>query len=159
MGLPKRKHLRRLERIFDGTRAPLYYLTCCVHSRIAVLARPDIAEVLETAWREAEQVHGWLVGRFVVMPDHVHFFASPCGEEGKSLSQFMESWKRWTQREIRQRGIVSFRWQKEFFDHLLRSDESYGGKWDYVRENPVRERLVTSPDEWPFQGEVYPLEW
>jgi len=29
-------------------------------------------------------------------------------------------------------------WQRGFFDHLLRSEESYGQKWNYVRENPVR---------------------
>jgi hypothetical protein len=29
-------------------------------------------------------------------------------------------------------------WQREFFDHLLRSEESYDQKWNYVRENPVR---------------------
>lgn len=159
MSLPKRKHLRRLDGVFDETRAPLYYLTCCVHNRMRILARPGIGEVLQTAWREAEEVHGWLVGRFVVMPDHVHFFASPHGDEGKSLSRFMESWKRWTQRGIQQRGLVAFRWQKEFFDHLLRSEESYEGKWQYVRENPLRAGLVATPEEWPYQGEIHVLAW
>lgn len=159
MSLPKRRHLRRLDRVFDGTRAPLYYLTCCVHKRIQVLARPDIAEVLQIAWREAEEVHGWLVGRFVVMPDHAHFFASPHGDEGKPLSRFIESWKRWTRRGIQQRGLVAFRWQKEFFDHLLRNEESYEGKWQYVRENPLRAGLVAEPEEWPYQGEIHVLAW
>jgi len=93
------------------------------------------------------------------MPDHVHFFASPNGDEGKSLSRFMESWKRWTQRGIRQRAFASFRWQEEFFDHLLRSEESYEGKWQYVRENPLRAGLVAAPEEWPYQGEIHILAW
>ena len=50
-----------------------------------------------------------------------------------------------------------FAWQKEFFDHLLRSDESHAQKWDYVRDNPVRARLVSDPDEWPYQGEIHVL--
>jgi len=29
-----------------------------------------------------------------------------------------------------------------FFDHILRNDESYSEKWEYVRENPVRAGLV-----------------
>ena len=33
-------------------------------------------------------------------------------------------------------------WQPGFFDHLLRNDESYSQKWEYVRENPVRAGLV-----------------
>jgi putative transposase len=48
-------------------------------------------------------------------------------------------------------------WQEEFFDHVLRSSESYSQKWDYVKENPVRAGLVKSSKEWPWQGEIEPL--
>jgi hypothetical protein len=41
------------------------------------------------------------------------------------------------------------RWQPGFFDHVLRSDESYAEKCQYVLENPVREM-----EEWPHQGEI-----
>ena len=47
--------------------------------------------------------------------------------------------------------------QEEFFDHVLRSSESYSQKWDYVKENPVRAGLVKSSDEWPWQGEIESL--
>ena len=45
-------------------------------------------------------------------------------------------------------------WQRGFFDHLLRSDESYTQKWNYVRDNPVRAGLVTNADDWPYSGEI-----
>jgi len=45
-------------------------------------------------------------------------------------------------------------WQEGFFDHLLRSQESYLEKWEYVRMNPVRAKLCDMPDAWPFQGEI-----
>jgi putative transposase len=45
-------------------------------------------------------------------------------------------------------------WQPGFFDHILRSNESYSEKWNYVCENPVRAGLVAAADEWPFQGEI-----
>ena len=52
-------------------------------------------------------------------------------------------------------------WQPGFFDHVLRSNESYSQKWNYVRENPVRaglvksvEGLVKSVEDWPYQGEI-----
>ncbi len=32
-------------------------------------------------------------------------------------------------------------------------DESYGQKWKYVQENPVRAGLVQRPDQWRYQGE------
>ena len=86
---------------------------------------------MTSAWRKARDVHGWLVGRYVVMPDHVHFFAAPADSMAKDLSGFLGSWKSWTQRLIWQ-ASPEFRWQPEFFDHLMRSAESYAEKWDYV---------------------------
>ena len=44
--------------------------------------------------------------------------------------------------------------QRGFFDHLLRSAESYGQKWNYVRENPVRAGLVEKAEDWPYAGEI-----
>jgi hypothetical protein len=44
-------------------------------------------------------------------------------------------------------------WQRGFFDHLLRSEESYAQKWDYVRGNPVRAQLVEKVEDWPYAGE------
>ena len=45
-------------------------------------------------------------------------------------------------------------WQRGFFDHVLRKDESYGQKWTYVRDNPVRAGLVANADDWPYAGEI-----
>jgi len=154
-----RKHLRRLDRILPGLSPVLFFITCCVTQRRGVLASDPVSAVLVSAWRDAEEVHGWAVGRYVVMPDHVHFFASPRGEKAKSLSQFIECWKRWTSPQIRATGVSSFSWQREFFDHLLRGGESYEEKWEYVRANPVRRGLVRSADEWPYQGDVSILRW
>jgi hypothetical protein len=47
--------------------------------------------------------------------------------------------------------------QPEFFDHVLRSSESYSQKWEYVRKNPMRAGFVTTSDVWPFEGEIEDL--
>ncbi len=66
------KHLTRLERVW--VEAPIYFLTACTEKRRKVLARDSAVEILVDEWRAAHARHGWLVGRYVVMPDHVHFF-------------------------------------------------------------------------------------
>ena len=40
-------------------------------------------------------------------------------------------------KELLRLGIQKPHWQEGFFDHLLRSSESYDQKWDYVRGIPV----------------------
>lgn len=93
------------------------------------------------------------------MPDHVHFFARP-EHEAKSLSDFIRDWKKWTSRELtKASGTAQPVWQKEFFDHVLRSADSYSEKWEYVKQNPVRAGLVQAPDLWPYCGEIERLSF
>ena len=49
-------------------------------------------------------------------------------------------------------------WQRRFFDHVLRSDESYAQKWNYVRDNPVRAGLVAKAEDWPYAGEIIAID-
>jgi len=50
-------------------------------------------------------------------------------------------------------------WQRGFFDHVLRSEESYSEKWEYVRDNPIRASLCEHVADWPFQGEIEVLRF
>jgi len=49
-------------------------------------------------------------------------------------------------------------WQRGFFDHLVRSSESYAEKWEYVRENPVRGGWAGRSEDWPYQGEIVVID-
>ena len=89
------------------------------------------------------------------MPDHVHFFCTDASEK-VSLRAFIGKWKEWTAKRInKELGMNGSLWQPEFFDHLLRSDESYSEKWEYVRKNPERAGLVENADDWAFSGYVH----
>ncbi len=41
-------------------------------------------------------------------------------------------------------------WQERFFDHVLRSAESYREKGEYVQQNPVRAGLGREAGECPY---------
>jgi hypothetical protein len=70
----------------------------------------------------------------------------------------MKSLKNSISKALREAGIPAPHWQKGFFDHVLRTQESLRVKWTYVRRNPVRAGLVDDPDAWPYQGEIARLE-
>jgi REP element-mobilizing transposase RayT len=91
------------------------------------------------------------------MPDHLHFFVAPL-ERNADLSEYMRAFRSLVTRQLRASGFPYPLWQREFFDHLLRSNESYDQKWQYVRENPVRQRLVPKAEDWPYAGEIHSLE-
>jgi putative transposase len=145
----RHRHLQRLSAVWSA--APVYFITACVLDRRPLLASPSSHEILRNEWAELPQRHGWMIGRYVVMPDHVHFFAAPQRHTAKPLSAMMGKWKEWTAKRIAGGPI----WQAEFFDHLIRSNESRSEKWNYVRENPVRAGLVSRAQEWPYAGAIH----
>ena len=137
---------------------PIYFVTTCTYLRKRILTSQPIAQILIKEWQTARARHGWAIGRYVIMPDHVHFF---CSAElaAKPLSFFIGFWKEWTSKGIKRvTNLTGPVWQEQFFDHVLRSSESYSQKWDYVRENPVRADLVTKADDWPWQGAIEELQ-
>lgn len=95
--------------------------------------------------------YGAHVGRYVIMPDHVHLFVA-MRNEACSLSIWIKSLKNTLSKVLRAVGTPAPHWQKGFFDHLLRSHDSYDQKWEYVIENPVRAGLVARPADWPYHG-------
>jgi REP element-mobilizing transposase RayT len=138
----------------------------CTKNRRQLRALDEVANILIDEWRAAHSQHGWAVGRYVIMPNHVHFFCRP-ERDRKSLSEFAGFWKSYASRKINAIGLsrpavaagvdrgcacgwphlrlarsspsaATMLWQLEFFDHVLRSNESYSEKWNYVRANPVR---------------------
>ena len=92
------------------------------------------------------------MGQYVVMPDHIHFFCSP--RSGDDLSAFVARFKGRSTHALWRTGVQGRVWQKEFHDHLLRSNESYASKCEYVYLNPVRVELCADPDDWPYAGEI-----
>ncbi len=149
------KHLHRLDRVF--TSHPIYFISTNTHQRRSILACESAVAALKREWSDALERHGWLVGRYVVMPDHVHFFCAESSHSGnKSLSEFIQRWKEWTSKQlILSLGVSAPVWQKQFFDHVLRQDESYAEEWNYVVENPIRAGLVTEAKAWPWQGYIH----
>src|SRR5256885_1313576 len=91
------KHLQRLDRI--RIECPIYFVTVCTFRRRPILARDAIAKVLVDELRHGRERHGWAIGSYVIMPDHVHFFWAP-QRHAKTLSGFLREWKPWTSRRI-----------------------------------------------------------
>jgi len=100
----------------------------------------------------------FLVGRYVIMPDHIHLFCAPA----QSLPGYLKAWVRYWKSFVSNHwpgGKEGQVWQRDFWDTQMRHGESYGNKWDYVRFNPVRHGLVKKAELWPYQGEMHLLEW
>ena len=150
---PDRKHPAHHAFVEGSNRTTILFLTVCTHHRKAILANESMHHALLEAWRAAEQ---WRVGRYVVMPDHIHLFCTPTHRESENIAKWVAYWKRLV--SLKQPDLQPI-WQRDCWDTQLRRHESYTEKWSYARNNPVRAGLVEHVDDWQFQGVVHHLPW
>jgi REP-associated tyrosine transposase len=90
----------------------------------------------------------------VVMPEHVHLLLTPLRDsEGwpYSLATLLKSIKGTSAHSVNKlNGTCGPVWQEESFDHVLRSDESFEQKLEYIRQNPVRRGLAVKSEDYPW---------
>jgi putative transposase len=106
------------------------------------LAKPEIAPQIKASLKYYQQLQQWWVIYTLAMPDHFHGIFM----FGKNfeMKQIIHNWKRYLAR------YAKIEWQKDFFDHRIRSTESLDEKIEYIRQNPVRKNLVTKPEDWLY---------
>lgn len=127
-------------------------VTACTKDRACWLACEEARRLLVVTWHEAD---AWLVGDYLLMPDHLHLLAA-----ARDLSFSIEPWiTYWKSQFSKSHTHDDWAWQSRTFHHRLRGHESYSQKWLYVQENPVRAGLAKELGQWPFQGTVYDLRW
>jgi putative transposase len=85
------------------------------------------------------------------MPDHLHFLISP-NQDGLSVLTFTNQFKGKTTNHSWGLGWQGKLWQPRFYDHIVRSNENLQAIAEYISANPVRQEIVSSPEEWPWSG-------
>jgi len=125
-----------------------FYITQCALPRNRPTLIP-VADDLVLSIRHYHQIQRWFCHAHVIMPDHLHLLIEPCPD--RSIGALMRTWKSYTAKKL------LIRWQDDFFDHRLRSDESAAEKARYMELNPVRANLVQNPEEWKWFG--YGAPW
>lgn len=145
----------RLEQIFQTYDPPLFFVTVCTLHRRKIEDLETAYRVFEAYVRRARDQFGVAVVKYVLMPDHVHLFVR--GGHDFKLAQWVNGLKRAISVALGATRKFPL-WQPGFFDHVLRNDESYKQKWEYVQKNPVRAGLVGQAEDWRYQGEFVVID-
>ncbi len=115
-----------------------------------VLARPECAEVVQRTLLHFNSQRYELVS-WCVMPNHVHLLVAPY--DGYPLSKLVHSWKSFSSNQInRVLGTSGPIWQRDYFDHLVRSQDHLIDIVDYIHLNPVAAGLCKTAWDWPYSS-------
>ena len=139
----------RCSRIDYGDPGNTFAVTVCVHPRRDIFSKEAINAVLVEEIQQLNKEGAWTAHVFCIMPDHMHLMITP-GPKG--LSAAMKLFKGRTATKTRLMREKQRLWQRSYFDHRIRSNESFGDKCTYIMQNPVRAGLCAKPEDYRWCG-------
>ena len=160
--LPVRKSIRL--KGYDYSRAGYYFVTICVKNRHEMLGKVvgrdvliapphvQLSEYGEIADKHINKINlvcdGFRVDKYVIMPNHIHMIIIKtydgvgAANDGAmktsrptsaSIPNIIRSFKTMVTKEI---GFSL--WQERYHERILRNEEEYRIRWNYIKNNPAK---------------------
>ena len=126
-----------------------YFVTTDAWQRHSVFQVTETAEIVTNRILACRDQGAYLLHEFVLMPDHLHLLLTPAGNN--SLEKVMQLIKGGSSFEVhRKRGTSNPIWHSGFHESSIRDAIDFRAKQLYIRENPVRARLVHKFEDWQY---------
>ena len=166
------KHHRRSIRLkgYDYAGPGAYFVTICTQDRACFFGAVadgemqlnNSGQIAKAAWDELPaRFPSVRLDAFIVMPNHVHgiimvgaqFIAPSDGfgatnqgvmNHAPTLGEIVRAYKAASTRLIRQAGTPDFAWQRNYYEHVVRDEESL---------NRIRQYILDNPERWEFDHE------
>ena len=148
--LPKRKHIHLTHYDYSNTNA-VYFVTICSYNKLPFFQTPETAKmIIDDIDFRTYTVPEVRVHAFCLMPDHLHMLLQLREEYKKSLQNWVAAFKRYTARSVNLIYHIKPLWQENFYEHVLRKEESLNKIAEYIVNNPVRRKMVNEWHEYPY---------
>ena len=139
--------VRRLSRFnYEGTRC--YFVTILTKQRPKYFVDAEVVETCRTELLRAAVLRDFEILAACFMPDHVHMLVEGRNAKAK-LGAFMKLAKQLSGYHAKRCHAIEL-WAKGYHDRIVRQDEDPGSFVSYIRQNPVKARLVEAPELYPF---------
>lgn len=152
-GFQQRKKLRLAE--FDYGSVGAYFVTVCTHNRQCVFGAcengvvelSELGRSVQAEWMQSAEIRNEIeLDQYVVMPNHFHgivWIREAVSSERKStertLGTLMAGFKSACTKKFRESaGADAALWQRRFYDHVIRNEQSLLKIREYVVNNPLR---------------------
>jgi putative transposase len=129
-----------------------HFVTFSCYRRLPRLLDDRVSGMFVESLERTRRSYGLRVYGYVVMPEHVHLLVSE--PEVAVLARAIQALKiSVARREMfySTEGDATF-WQKRYYDHNVRSYESFVEKLCYIHRNPVKRELVERPEDWRWSS-------
>ena len=154
----------------------LWFVTTTVVDWIDIFTRPQYKDIIIDSLVYCQQIKGFEIYAWVLMPNHLHMIVSSKGDI--PISDILRDFKKYTSRQIkmllqndtkesrRKWMLTHFEtaadkdakhkefklWQNGFYATLLYSSEMYNQKIRYILDNPVRMGFVDKAENYKYSS-------
>jgi REP element-mobilizing transposase RayT len=137
----------------------LVSFTLCVLGRKPLFDNLEIFQQFELLLRNELTNTDCSAYVYLFMPDHAHILLSGNSSHSdikKCLDKYKQKTGFWLYK-----NTPDYKWQKDYYDHILRKEEDSETHIKYILNNPIRAGLVENWKQYKFKGStVYDLdEW
>jgi len=116
------------------------------------LSKPKIVNTFTEILGSIINKESCIVPVYCFMPDHQHLMTTGTRNES-DIWKVVVSYKQKTGFWM-STNKPGMRWQKDFYDHIIRVNRDVATQIRYILDNPVRKGLVSSWEEYPFKGSI-----
>ncbi len=177
MAYDSQKHHRQSIRAkgYDYSEPGGYFVTICTYDRQCILGEvsngktqlSSCDQFVQSAWNQLpRRFPDIALDECVIMPNHIHGIIMVVGAQfiaphpiglrkgainrAPTLGEIIRTFKAASTRLIRQNGHFSFAWQRNYYDHIMRSDHDLARVRQYIADNSANwEMDEENPDRKP----------
>lgn len=126
-------------------------ITACIDDGRPIFDKSDIVATFTDILEDAVKRNDCIVPVYCFMPEHLHALIkglNPISDVWRVIARFKQRTGYWFSKN----SYAS--WQKDFWDRILRRDESFANQVRYIVNNPVRRGLVENWEDYPYTGSI-----
>ena len=126
-----------------------YFITICTYGKKAYFFNNKLRDFAQRSLECRQNNKEISIFCCCIMPDHIHLLISLNEDYNQTLSNWVSSFKRFISKTAKRDFNINDLWQRNYYDHIIRTEESMYKIAEYILENPVRKNIVQRSEEYP----------
>jgi len=140
--------MRKNRHFLDET---MYHVTSRTNGKERIFDHRPGKAIMMRVLKQAKVKFGFRVANFCIMPTHIHLLITP--KAGADLPEIIRWIKlSFTMRWHALKGTSGHVWGNRYFARPVNGNGDYLTVMDYIDKNPVKQGLVSCPEEWKESG-------
>jgi REP element-mobilizing transposase RayT len=139
---------RLLAELYKGRQTIAF--TACLRNRKRYFISSEICMMFSEMLIESAKQYQCEVVIYLFMPSHCHIILEGVEDRADALTamkRFKQKSGYWFSKHE-----TEIKWQKDFYDHIIRTGENMRKQIEYILNNPVRNGLVEDWKNYPYVG-------